>query len=205
MANCKNLILAIFLAMSCVSEAKDLGVFGETFEIQEPNLIAEIFCKLKALSDSGDIAKQNEIVKSRVKERVLAPKRLQHITKATKSREYKFDPTITLNRDLKDHRGQVFAKKGDSFNPLTRISYTKSMIFIDGEDEKQVQWMLSQANTLIVLTAGAPLDLEKKIERVVYFDQHGLITKRLGIEHVPAIVSQKEGETVLTIKEEAIE
>jgi conjugal transfer pilus assembly protein TraW len=38
---------------------------------------------------------------------------------------------------------------------------------------------------------GAPLLLSEELKVPVYFDQSGLLTKKLGIHHVPALVTQE--------------
>lgn len=42
-----------------------------------------------------------------------------------------------------------------------------------------------------ILTAGSYLDLMKAWRTPVYYDQQGVLTRRLGIEQVPALVSQE--------------
>ena len=41
-----------------------------------------------------------------------------------------------------------------------------------------------------VLTGGSYLDLMRQWQLPVYHDQHGLLTRRFGIQQVPALVSQ---------------
>jgi conjugal transfer pilus assembly protein TraW len=42
----------------------------------------------------------------------------------------------------------------------------------------------------IIFVKGAPLKIMEEIGLTVFFDQHGKITKKLGITQVPAIVIQ---------------
>ena len=42
-----------------------------------------------------------------------------------------------------------------------------------------------------ILTGGSYLDLMKAWQLPVYYDQLGLLTQRLGIRQVPALVSQE--------------
>ena len=42
-----------------------------------------------------------------------------------------------------------------------------------------------------ILVGGSYLDLMKSWRMPVYFDQQGLLTRRLGITQVPALVSQE--------------
>ena len=189
-------------------EAEDLGIFGETFEIQEKDLLEQILFKLRTLQESGQFEREKEKVVRRVKDMILHPTKVEGIDHSQKTREYKFDPTITVKRDLYNHRKLIFAKKGEKFNPLDRLSLTKSLLFIDGEEEKQIQWALRkvEANerSKIILINGYPFNLQEKLRRDIFFDQHGILIKKLGIQHVPAIVFQKAGEKVLTIIEEEL-
>ena len=182
-----------------------LGVFGETFEISENDLLEHIFSKLRELEKTGRLEAEKEKITNRAKEVVLHPKSVAGITHTRIAREYKFDPRITVTRDLADHRGQIFAKKGDQFNPLDKISMSKPLLFIDGDDADQIQWATSKINqnnlSKVILVKGSPLDLSKQLNRDVYFDQHGTLTTKLGIQQVPAIVFQKPDEKVLTITE----
>lgn len=215
-------VFLFHLFLLCPASSKDLGVFGETFEISEKDLLEQIFSRLKVLQETGKLEAEQKKVTERVKEMISHPQPVIGITPTQVRREYQFDPTITVTRDLTDHRGQVFAKKGDRFNPLDRISFSKPLLFIDGDDEKQVQWAVSKLQdeniqghkfSKIILIKGSPLDLQSSLKdqshvvQPLYFDQHGVLTTKLGIEHVPAIVFQKKtadgsNQNVLTIIEE---
>ena len=52
---------------------------------------------------------------------------------------------------------------------------------------------------------GYPLKLQERLQRNIFFDQQGVLTRKLGIQQVPAIVFQKTGEKVLTIIEETVD
>jgi conjugal transfer pilus assembly protein TraW len=41
-----------------------------------------------------------------------------------------------------------------------------------------------------ILVNGGPMDLMRRWKKRVYFDQGGSMVKRLGIENVPALVTQ---------------
>lgn len=190
-------------------EAEDLGIFGETFEIQEKDLLEQILFKLRALQERGLLEREKEKVVRSIKDMIFHPMEVEGINHSQKTREYKFDPTITLTRDLCNHRKLIFAKKGEKFNPLDKLSLTKPLLFIDGEDEKQIQWALRKIKDneqgKIILINGYPLNLQEKLQRDIFFDQQGVLTRKLGIQHVPAIVIQKTGEKVLTVREETVD
>lgn len=43
----------------------------------------------------------------------------------------------------------------------------------------------------MILVAGSFLKLNREWGRPVYFDQMGILTKKFGIERVPAVLTQK--------------
>jgi conjugal transfer pilus assembly protein TraW len=188
------------------AESKDLGIFGETFQILEKDLLEEIMLKLKKMERTGKLEAEKEKVERRVKEMILHPYPIADIAHTQSRKEYTFDPTIAVTRDLSDHRGRIFAHRGMRFNPLDKINMSKPLLFIDGDDVTHVKWAISKINEnnlgKIILVKGSPSDLQKQLRREVYFDQQGLITAKLGIRHVPAIVFQKTGKKVLTVIEE---
>ena len=202
----KYLFLFLLLFFSSLS-AKDLGNFGETFEIVEADLLEHIKSRLNELRENGSLEQAKAKVETRIKEQVFHPRAIEGITHTQVKREFKFDPTITVTRDLVDHKGQIFAKKGQKFNPLDKISMSKSLLFIDGTKELQIKWALIRIKnkkrlSKLILVKGTPIELGKRLNMDVYFDQHGILTKKFGIKHVPAIVFQKKKEKLLTIIEE---
>ncbi|MBO4405844.1 MAG: type-F conjugative transfer system protein TraW [Alphaproteobacteria bacterium] len=208
--------LVFFLLSQCVllaANAQDLGVFGETFEVAEEDFLHHMMSKLQKMNQTGELKIAQNKVQEKIKENITHPPAVQGITETEKEKEYKFDPTITATRDLSDHNGKIFARAGEQFNPLDQVKMSP-MLFINGNSGKQVSWALKKVEdrkifrhdfAKIVLVKGSPFDLQEKLNRQIFFDQHGFLTKKLGIEHVPAIVFQNPWEKVLTIREEVAE
>lgn len=207
----------IFLLLSqcflLTANAQDLGVFGETFEIAEEDFLKHMMSKLQKMNLTGELKIAQNQIQEKIRRNIAHPKAVQGITKTEKEREFKFDPTITVTQDLADHNGKIFARAGEQFNPLNQVKMTP-MLFINGENEKQISWALKKISekkifrhdfAKIVLVKGSPFDLQEKLDRPIYFDQQGFLTKKLGIEHVPAIVFQNPWEKVLTVREEVAE
>lgn len=192
------------------SQAENLGVFGETFEIEEEDLLEQILSKLRGLQNNGELERLTVEANRRVKNMILRPNQVQGVSYAETRREYLFDPSIIVTRDLFDDRGRIFACKGERFNPLDNVTM-RPLIFIDGENEKHIKWAVSKLSDTkiyrhdqgkIILIKGSPLDLQKKLKQEIYFDQFGLLSRRLKIKHVPAIVYQNQNDKVLTIVED---
>lgn len=183
---------SLFILMVSALSAKDLGCHGELFKIKEESLLEVIKARLLKMQESGTLETYQKQLAEHAKKKVLHPDPVKGFTKTTTPRVFYYDPTITLPHDLKDHEGRVFARQGDRANPLQITPLTKWMLFIDGEDERQVKWALRQSLTSkIILVKGSPLTLEETYSRRFYFDQLGLLTKKLGIKQVPAKVSQE--------------
>ncbi|MBR1733914.1 MAG: type-F conjugative transfer system protein TraW [Alphaproteobacteria bacterium] len=197
--------LSFFLFFSI--PAQNLGVFGETFEIAETDLLEHIMSRLSELRKNGILEQEKTKIEARIKENILHPQAIKGITHTEIRREFKFDPTITVTRDLADHQGKIFAKKGQRFNPLEQTSWSKTMLFIDGGKQAQIDWAITKIRnkkelSKLILVNGTPIELGERLNMDVYFDQYGFLTKKLGIRHVPAIVFQRKGEKVLTVIEE---
>lgn len=205
-------VILLTIMIAGVVEAKDLGVFGQTFEISENDLLEYIRNKLMKMNRSGELKKLQKEIISRMKDQVINPKEVEGIGLAKETIERKYDPTIIVKKDLSDTNGKVFAREGEQFNPLSMVQM-KPLLFIDGTDEKQVQWALGKLEdeTLfrhelakIVLIKGSPIKLSESLKQDIYFDQGGILTGKFGIKYVPAMVFQVESEKVLTVREEVI-
>lgn len=188
------------------SYAHDFGTHGHTFEIIEPDLLKQIEGKLIALEKNGELSKHKDILTQKAKKAIHTPEPVKGITKTTKDRIFYYDPSIIVPYDLKDHEGKTFHKAGTKINPLKFRSLSSPLIFIDGNDKAQVTWaqvswtqgswvetihLKSGSFPKIILTSGSPFQLMEQWMQPVYFDQGGRLTTKLGIKHVPAIVTQE--------------
>jgi len=203
----KTLLALLFLLGSKAVFAKDLGVQGVNYEIREQNLLSQIQDKLKDAEKTGKIAKMQEGFVKQSQARFNRPQPITSITNAKVSREWLYDPSVSLDHDLKDQLGQVFYKAGTKVNPLEKISLSNALIFIDGDDSKQVNWALTEykvrnKRAKIILVKGAVLDLMRAKKVRIYFDQNGILTSKFDIKHVPALLEQAG--KVLKVREVAI-
>lgn len=184
-------VLGIFLLLLGAIQAKDFGVQGTTYPVIEESLLEHLQHQLSALPSETLQLKQLE-VQERVRQSVLSPTPVLGVHKATGFRKYAFDPSITLDKDILDHHGNLIAAKGTRYNALTTMQLKDSLLIFDGTDPEQVKWAKGQGDhTKWILIKGRPFDLMKQHDRVVYFDQGGAICKHFRIMAVPAIVRQK--------------
>jgi conjugal transfer pilus assembly protein TraW len=150
----------------------------------------EIMGHLKSAEDDGRLERLNNQFVERVKKSILAPRPVAGVTRATASKSWMYDPSLTTKKDIFDHKNRRFVLKGTRVNPLEHVSWGDPVVFLDGKDEEQVVWAQKQKGK-IVLVRGAPLDLQKTLNRPVFFDQGGVLIKKFGIKHIPAMVSQE--------------
>lgn len=188
-------LIAILLALP--AHAETLGVYGNLYPITEPDMIDQIKSKLQGVVDSGRWDRLMQEARDRVTKKMERPDPVESIGKVEKEGVRYYDPAVVVTEDLSDHQGTVFVKKGTVVSPLKYTSMASKLVFIDGDNQRQVEWAKEKLDAdytvKVVLVSGPPLELIRKWHRWVYFDQHGSLTRKMGIVRVPAMVSQ-EGE-----------
>ena len=184
--------LAGVLDASMPVTAKDLGVWGEVWPIEEADLLEQVEETLEALQRSGEWARMEEAAKARARERLEAPPPVPGIVPASEPRNWLYDPAIVVQEDVLGPGGIVIAPAGTRIEPLSHRPMTQALLFIDGTRPVEVQWALAQvAPTRIVLLSGRPFDLARTHGRAFYFDQGGVLAQRFGLRATPARMRQE--------------
>lgn len=188
------LALAILL-LPLSSQAEDLGVIGPVYAIREPSLLDVILAKLRAAETSGELARLQQEASAKARRAVEQPAPVPGLTRTTRPRSFIYDPSIVVPYAISDAGGKVIVAPGTRVNPLDSVSLSQRLLFIDARDASQVaraQALIGQqpGRLKLILTGGSYLELMQRLRRPVYFDQGGLLTAKLGIHQVPALVSQ---------------
>ena len=186
--------------------AKDYGQQGAVFPVLETDLLSVIQAKLKRMESTGAIERANKELARRTEARVRRPQRVAGVYTAASSRSWSFDPTITVLEDIRDNKGRVVVARGTRVNPLDTIGLRQRLVFLDGDDPAQLAWALrttTAINAKLILIGGSPFDAMKSAQRRFFFDQGGTLTKKFGIEAVPATVEQSG--RVLKVSEIALQ
>ncbi|MFP3011712.1 MAG: type-F conjugative transfer system protein TraW [Rickettsia sp.] len=178
------------IAGDSIKQIKDYGVKGHVFEIKEESMLDMIKDRLSKAESSGMIENMQKQFQAKVKTRLLKPKAVSGISRTVESRIFYFDPTYTQIKDIKDAEGNILVAAGTTVNPLAELNWGEPLIFIDGEDQGQIDLAVKQQGK-IVLVKGSVLELSNQVSRAVYFDQGGVLTQKFGIQHTPAIVEQE--------------
>lgn len=186
------------------ASAKDLGVRGAVWPVAEPDLLVQIDARLGEMEASGETARMRREAAERARQRIEAPERVAGIVTARVHGTRLFDPSITVDRDIRTADGTLIAARGARVNPLDAQPLTRDLLFIDGARRVEVAWALRHGRpSRIVLVAGRPLDLMRVHGRPFFFDQGGRLSKRLGLRTTPSVVAA-EGR-VLRITEVPLE
>ena len=147
------------------------------------------------MQQNGELIKIQEKMLVDVKKHADRPERVEKITRTTKYKRWFFDPSVVVQRNIKDEQGRVIVSAGTMVNPLSFVPLTKALLFYDADDKAQVRWAhkmneLFGKNKLILVNGSVSLQM-KEFKKEVYFDQHGRITTKLNIQHVPVMVTQE--------------
>jgi len=186
----------VALALSGAVQAQDLGVIGPVYPIAEPSLLEVILAKLREAESTGLLARLQRDTQAKVKRGVEEPAPVAGITKTTRPRSFYYDPSIVVPYAITDAEGRVIVAPGTKVNPLDTVSLSKPLLFIDARDAAQIaharKFLDERAGRVkLILTGGSYLDLMRRWKLPVFFDQQGSLTEKLGIRHVPAIVTQE--------------
>lgn len=178
------------------AQATNLGTIGPTYPVAEKNLLDVIMARLRAKEASGELKRHEQEARDRAAYAVNNPRPVDGLLRAQAARTFYFDPTFTLQSNVVDGAGAILFPAGTRKNPLEVVSLSKHLLFFDARDPGQV----ARARELIehyqgkvkpILVGGSYLDLMKRWNKPVFYDQDGTLVRKFGIAAVPAIVSQE--------------
>ena len=188
--------IALLLLAVSAPHAEDLGTIGPTYEITERDLIEVIQDKFRRMEKTGELARMQDDYKRRVVDVIEHPKPVPGIAAAQTARTFYLDPTWTLERSVVDEQGNVLFPAGTHVNPFDFDRLTKTLLFFDARDKKQVAFakrFMAESKLPVkpILIAGTPLKLMREWKREVFYDQGGALSKRFSIAQSPAVVTQE--------------
>ena len=188
-------LAAILAGLPVEGYAKDLGVRGATWPVAEPDLLEQIEARLLDMQRSGELARLQDEARARARRKLEEPDPAPGIAPAKEERTRLFDPSITVERDIRTPDGTLIAAAGARVNPLERMTLARGLLFVDGRRAAEIAWALAREvetgrPSKIVLLAGRPLDLMRRHRRPFFFDTGGRLAARFGLRFTPASVEQ---------------
>lgn len=117
----------------------DLGIQGEVVAIAEPDLIA-VMQKRVAQIDW-------EAKKQQAAQRFWKNRRFIELPTAQEDRLRTIDPTILVQKDIRDLAGRAIRKAGERVNPLQIRPFTQTMIIFNATSETEIRRVQSFLET----------------------------------------------------------
>ena len=187
--------VALFAALLAVKIACASEAIGPTRPIAEPNMLEEIHSALKEKEKSGELERFQKEFEARSRRSIEEPNPVASVRTTTHPRSYHIDPTWTAASTILTPDGKTVVEAGQTVNPLDYITWSRKFLFFDGRDPLQVakaaQIITAEGGAVrAIMVAGKPLDLTRQWKRQIYFDQGGTLTRKFGIQQVPALVYQ---------------
>jgi conjugal transfer pilus assembly protein TraW len=219
------IILIILLSnfiMAMKVHAVDLGVWGESSAIAEEDFETHIVKQLEALGEDKLKAHQVQI-KDKIVANIKRPRAVKGITKVSTNTNRFYDPSFTIYEDIYDGKNQLLFPSGTTVNPLEKRAFDEIWIFIDGDDQAQINFAKNYQEDQQKIDNGKGSKDQKeemKIKKIIllngspgsqkdgnffFFDQAGAISRKLNINKVPSVVRQVPNQLQILIEEIVID
>lgn len=150
-------------------ERGDLGVKGDVREISEPDLIEVMKAKAAAVDWE---AKREAAIKNAWKHQVF----VDDLPKAAQSRIRRVDPTILVDKDIKDLAGNPIRKAGERVNPLEIQPFTMTLLVFDPLSDDEMQRVKRFLSRNRMAGKQAPVLIATRIDKEKGWDSYKLLT-----------------------------
>jgi len=189
-------LLVAMHPMHALSQADaDLGVAGPVYPVQEPDLLRAIEARLREKERTGELARLQRQGLARAEASLREPKPVPGLQRTVAPRVLHVDASLHVARDFLAPDGTTLVRAGP-INPFDYVQLSSRLLFFDGRDATQIAHAARlidqfQGRVKPILVGGSFVDLTRRWQRPVYYDQGGALVRRLGIRQVPALVSQE--------------
>ena len=175
---------------------RGLGVVGPVYPILEPDLLRTIESILREKERSGELARLQHQGLARAEASLKAPEPVRGLRRTVAARVRHVDASTKVARDIVAPDGATVIRAGTRINPLDYVQLSSRLLFFDARDGAQVLRAAQlidrfEGRVKPILVGGSFVELTRRWRRPVYYDQGGALVRRLGIEQVPALVSQE--------------
>jgi len=196
------LTLILVMGASVRAFAGDLGKYGQTYKIIEEDAIAQMKKAIAGYDWEKFKRRQREKIKN------YRPKDLVDLPAAQEDKVFKVDMTGSIKEDIVGRDGVVIYPKGYKYNPMEYVFMRRILVFINGKDEKQIQWYKlspypADMRTMLLITDGSYLSVRKKLGTPSVYYANREIIDRMGIKALPSVAVQKG--TELEVRQYALE
>ncbi len=182
--------ICMVLLSTAAVQARDLGTYGAVYPIAEKDALSEIEARAKEVNWKKALDPKK--AEKKIKEH--RPPGLIKLPPSLKDGSFSVDGTYSMQMDVPDGKGGVLYPKGYTFNPLDYVFLPRILVFLDGSDERQIEWFKSSPykedfRTMLLLTDGPYYEIMQDLKIPVYYANRKIID-RLGLKAVPSVVVQ---------------
>jgi len=187
---------ALALHPALAATDADLGVIGPVYPVIEPDMLRAIEAKLREKARSGELARLEREGIARAARTLREPRPVEGLARATTHRVSYLDPSVRFDRAVRAPDGTRVVPAGARVNPLEYVTLSSALLFFDARDGDQVRHAAAlrarhPGALKPILVGGSHVALTRAWHTRVYYDQGGVLVHRLGIRHVPALVTQE--------------
>ena len=187
-----SLLLVVLPSIPWSSSGEEIKKIGQTYPIVEKNASDEMKEIVRGTNWQEEFSKNNvkQKLESFKPDEIISLPRAPHGSVRLINMEY------TLEFDIPDAKGNVIYPKGYTFNPLDFMTYTKTIIVINGSDTDQVKWFkaspyFTKTDVMTIITDGDYMVLSAEFNQPIFY-----LTKkvqdRFQLKVVPSVVRQKD-------------
>ncbi|KAA0574593.1 hypothetical protein FZ983_27210 [Azospirillum sp. B21] len=180
----------------------DLGVWGPTVAVTEPDLVEVITQRVQSMDMTA--------MRDRAVQRFWKQARFFELAAAPANRVREIDPSRVLQQDILTPDGKVVAHAGQRLNPLEKLPWHFSLVVFDGRSPEQIDQVRkvlagSPGRQWTLITTAVERDdgfkdlvrIQDQLNSRVYLLQPGMV-ENLGLEFVPAVVEAVNGKLRVT-------
>jgi len=197
--SCKKAVFLTVFTLSIMQVsygARAKETLGPVYPIVEADMMEAMMMKLKKLESNGTLDQLKKEAITRSLSYANKPQATQGLSPAVKANTWLVDPSYIAAKDITTPDGKYVARAGEKVNPLDYVPLSRYMILFNGESEKEIRTAKRlgeyfKGQVKFVLEAGSPVELSRKWNTPVYFDQNGALVHKFGIRHTPAMISQE--------------
>lgn len=189
--------LALALAgLAATATGQDLGRIGPTYPIAEENALDMLLRRLHNKQRSGELQRIEQRARQRAVKSIKEPLPVPGLRTVVARSQRHIDPSVRYEQAVTTDEGRIVVPAGARVNPLLITRLSRRLVFFDGRDRAQVQAVQRMVaaeprGIKPILMAGSWFDLSKAWKTQVYFDQHGSMARRFGIQAVPTVIEQQ--------------
>lgn len=183
-------ILALFIISTdgIAIAIEDFGVYGNTYDILEPDMMEEI-------ANKQPIMTREQMIK-RLKKSLTVN---YNLPIAKERKRYTLDFSYRVKHDVVID-GNVIARAGEVINPLDRMRLGEKYLFMREDQFDQLSYLLEDKSLRPVITSGNMERVLKSHPGIKIYMANQTLIDRFRISEIPAIVYQPEGSNNIVVE-----